>query len=209
MVGVTGNPGQANYAASKAGLIGMTKALAAEVASRDVTVNCVAPGFIKSPMTDALNDKQKEAVMSAIPSGRWGEGADVAAAVVYLASREAAYVTGQDVACEWRDGNDLNRRRRLFRIEGEALVSNEDEALDLSRRRKPWGWLGGVGRFASPVQSRCGSKPAAAIFGAWPPLADSPARRRREPGFPLGSYRPSFPTYGGRDGLGRNCERGR
>ncbi|MDB5570344.1 MAG: 3-oxoacyl-[acyl-carrier-protein] reductase [Hyphomicrobiales bacterium] len=95
IVGVTGNPGQGNYAASKAGMIGMSKSLAAEVASRNITVNCVAPGFIASPMTDALNEKQKEAIMGTIPAGRLGEGADVAAAVVYLASREAGYVTGQ------------------------------------------------------------------------------------------------------------------
>jgi 3-oxoacyl-[acyl-carrier protein] reductase len=95
VVGVTGNAGQSNYAASKAGMIGMTKALAAEVASRDVTVNCVAPGFIESPMTAALNEKQRTAILGAVPAGRLGQGEDVAAAVVYLASREAAYVTGQ------------------------------------------------------------------------------------------------------------------
>jgi 3-oxoacyl-[acyl-carrier protein] reductase len=95
IVGVTGNPGQGNYAASKAGMIGMSKSLAAEVASRNITVNCVAPGFIASPMTDALNEKQKDAIMGTIPAGRLGEGADIAAAVVYLARREAAYVTGQ------------------------------------------------------------------------------------------------------------------
>jgi 3-oxoacyl-[acyl-carrier protein] reductase len=95
VVGVTGNPGQANYAASKAGLIGMSKALAQEVASRNVTVNCIAPGFITSPMTDALPDAQKEALTARIPAGRLGEGADIAAGVVYLASREAGYVTGQ------------------------------------------------------------------------------------------------------------------
>jgi 3-oxoacyl-[acyl-carrier protein] reductase len=95
IVGVTGNPGQANYAASKAGMIGMTKALAAEVASRNITVNCVAPGFIATPMTDALDDKQKEKLVGAIPAGRLGTASDVAGAVVYLASEEAAYVTGQ------------------------------------------------------------------------------------------------------------------
>ena len=89
VVGVTGNAGQSNYAASKAGMIGMSKSLAAEVATRDVTVNCVAPGFIASPMTDALNDKQRTAILSTIPAGRLGAGEDVAAAVVYLAITEA------------------------------------------------------------------------------------------------------------------------
>jgi 3-oxoacyl-[acyl-carrier protein] reductase len=95
VVGVTGNPGQANYAAAKAGMIGMSKALAAEVASRNVTVNCVAPGFIETPMTDALNDKQKEAILGNVPAGRLGKSPEIAAAVVFLASDEAAYVTGQ------------------------------------------------------------------------------------------------------------------
>lgn len=95
VVGATGNPGQANYAASKAGLVGMSKALAQEVASRGITVNCVAPGFIRSAMTDALPDAQKAALLTRIPAGDLGSGEDVAAAVVYLASREAAYVTGQ------------------------------------------------------------------------------------------------------------------
>ncbi|VVT11250.1 3-oxoacyl-(acyl-carrier-protein) reductase [Sphingomonas sp. EC-HK361] len=97
VVGATGNPGQANYAASKAGLVGMSKAIAQELASRNITVNCVAPGFITSPMTDALPDAQKTALTSRIPAGRLGEGEDIAAAVVYLASREAGYVTGQTV----------------------------------------------------------------------------------------------------------------
>lgn len=97
VVGATGNPGQANYAATKAGLVGMSKALAQEVASRGITVNCVAPGFITSPMTDVLPEAQKEALLGRIPAGRLGEGEDVAAAVVYLASREAAYVTGQTI----------------------------------------------------------------------------------------------------------------
>ena len=95
VVGVMGNPGQANYAASKAGMIGFSKALAQEVATRGITVNCVAPGFIESPMTQALNEAQKTQILSTIPSGRLGEGRDVAAACVYLASDEASYVTGQ------------------------------------------------------------------------------------------------------------------
>jgi 3-oxoacyl-[acyl-carrier protein] reductase len=95
VVGSTGNPGQGNYAAAKAGLIGLSKALAAEVASRNITVNVVAPGFITSPMTDALNEKQREAILTTVPAGRLGNGAEIGAAVVYLASDEAAYVTGQ------------------------------------------------------------------------------------------------------------------
>ena len=95
VVGTTGNPGQANYAASKGGLTAMSKALAQELASRNITVNCVAPGFITSPMTDGLPDAQKEVLTTRIPAGRLGDGADIGAAVVYLASDEAAYVTGQ------------------------------------------------------------------------------------------------------------------
>ncbi|MBT4739040.1 MAG: 3-oxoacyl-[acyl-carrier-protein] reductase [Rhodospirillaceae bacterium] len=95
IVGVTGNAGQVNYAASKAGLIGFTKSLAQEVASRGITANCVAPGFISTAMTDAMNDQQRDTMMAAIPTGRFGDSADVAAAVTYLASNEAAYVTGQ------------------------------------------------------------------------------------------------------------------
>jgi 3-oxoacyl-[acyl-carrier protein] reductase len=95
VVGATGNPGQANYAASKAGIVGMSKALAQEVASRNITVNCIAPGFIQSAMTDALSDAQKAPLLGRIPAGRLGEGNDVAAAAVYLSSREAGYVTGQ------------------------------------------------------------------------------------------------------------------
>jgi 3-oxoacyl-[acyl-carrier protein] reductase len=94
-VGTTGNPGQANYAASKAGLVGMSKALAQEVASRNITVNCIAPGFIRSAMTDALDEQQQATILARIPAGRLGEGNEVASAAVYLASREAAYVTGQ------------------------------------------------------------------------------------------------------------------
>lgn len=95
VVGVMGNPGQTNYAASKAGMIGFSKALGQEVASRNITVNCIAPGFIASPMTDVLNDTQREAILAKIPAGKLGEGADIASAAVYLASNEAGYVTGQ------------------------------------------------------------------------------------------------------------------
>lgn len=95
VVGVMGNAGQANYAASKAGMIGFSKALAQEVATRGITVNCVAPGFIESPMTEALNEQQKAQILSTIPTGRLGSGGDVAAACAYLASNEAGYVTGQ------------------------------------------------------------------------------------------------------------------
>lgn len=95
IVAVTGNPGQANYAAAKAGMIGMTRSLAAEVASRGITVNCVAPGFIQTPMTAALGEEQRRRLLERVPIGRLGTGADVAAAIGYLASEEAAYVTGQ------------------------------------------------------------------------------------------------------------------
>ncbi len=95
VVGTTGNPGQINYAAAKAGLVGLSKSLAQEVASRNITVNCVAPGFIETAMTDALNEQQKTTILTKVPAGRLGQSPEIAAAVVYLASLEAAYVTGQ------------------------------------------------------------------------------------------------------------------
>ena len=97
VVGVTGNPGQANYCASKAGMIGFSKSLAQEIASRAVTVNCVAPGFIESAMTGKLNDKQREAILGMIPMKRMGSGDEIAASVLFLASQEASYVTGQTI----------------------------------------------------------------------------------------------------------------
>lgn len=97
VVGVTGNPGQGNYTASKAGLIGMIKSVAAEYAKRNVTANCIAPGFIKTPMTDVLNEKQRESILAKVPAARLGTPADIAAAAVYLSSNEAAYVTGQTI----------------------------------------------------------------------------------------------------------------
>jgi 3-oxoacyl-[acyl-carrier protein] reductase len=97
VVGITGNPGQGNYAASKAGMIGMMKSVAAEYAKRNVTANCIAPGFIATPMTDKLNEKQREAILTRVPAARLGTAADVAAAVIYLASDEAGYVTGQTI----------------------------------------------------------------------------------------------------------------
>lgn len=95
VVGVTGNPGQANYTAAKAGIIGLIKSIAQEYAKRGVTANCIAPGFIATPMTEKLNDKQREAILTRVPAGRLGAGADIAAATVFLASDEAAYITGQ------------------------------------------------------------------------------------------------------------------
>ncbi|WP_102957905.1 3-oxoacyl-[acyl-carrier-protein] reductase [Mangrovicella endophytica] len=97
IVGVTGNPGQANYCAAKAGMIGFSKSLAQEIASRNVTVNCIAPGFIQSAMTDKLNDKQRDGIMGAIPMKRMGESAEIASAAVFLASDEAGYITGQTI----------------------------------------------------------------------------------------------------------------
>ena len=97
VVGLTGNPGQGNYSASKAGLSGMIKSLAAEYARRNVTANCIAPGFIKTPMTDALNERQCESILSRVPAARLGTAEDIAAAAVYLSSNEAAYVTGQTI----------------------------------------------------------------------------------------------------------------
>ena len=97
VVGFTGNPGQANYAASKAGIIGMTKSLAAEVASRNITVNCIAPGYIKTAMTESLTEKQTSELLKLVPSGKMGAPEDIAASVLYLSSEEASYLTGQTI----------------------------------------------------------------------------------------------------------------
>ena len=131
VVGTTGNPGQANYAASKGGLTAMSKALAQEVASRAITVNCVAPGFIASPMTDGLPDAQKLALTGRIPIGRLGEGADVGAAVAFLASREGRLCDRPDAACERRHGDDLRRRK--------ACLPARKRAVRAAPRTIPWG----------------------------------------------------------------------
>ena len=110
VVGVTGNPGQTNYTAAKAGMIGMMKSIAAEYAKRNVTANCIAPGFIATPMTDKLNDKQKEAILARVPAGKLGTGADVAAAAVYLASDEAGLRHRADAPRQRRHGDDVRRR---------------------------------------------------------------------------------------------------
>ena len=112
VVGVTGNPGQGNYAAAKAGMIGMSKALAEEVASRGITVNCVAPGFIASPMTDALNDKQREAILATVPVGKLGAGADIGAAVGLSGQRGGRLRHRPDAARQRRNGDDLRRLPR-------------------------------------------------------------------------------------------------
>jgi len=122
VVGVTGNPGQANYVASKAGLIGLSKSLAQELASRNVTVNCVAPGFIATAMTEALNDKQKEAILGRIPAGRMGSSDDIAAAVLYLASEEAGYVTGQTLQLLARLREVCYPTRGICRAQGAAAL---------------------------------------------------------------------------------------
>ena len=110
MVGATGNPGQGNYAAAKAGLVGMTKILAAEVASRNITVNAVAPGFIQTAMTDVLTDQQKEMISQRIPAGRMGMPEEIAAAVAYLASRGSGLCHGRNHPYQWRDGHDMTAK---------------------------------------------------------------------------------------------------
>ena len=123
IVGVTGNAGQVNYAASKAGMIGMSKALAAEVASRGITVNCVAPGFIVTAMTDGLPDEQRQMLFSQIPAGELGTPEDVAASVAYLASDEASYITGQTLHVNGWHGDDLMRDSHAGSGAGQASES--------------------------------------------------------------------------------------
>ena len=143
VVGVTGNPGQANYVASKAGLIGMTKAVAQELASRGITVNCVAPGFMASAMTDALNDQQREAILSRIPMGAMGSGDDIGAAVVYLAVEGGRLRHRPDAARQWRDGDALRRAPDGEASDDQIAVSrpsgNERHRRDVARdqRRDP------------------------------------------------------------------------
>ncbi len=147
VVGATGNPGQANYAASKAGMVGMTKSLAYEVASRGITVNAVAPGFIATAMTDKLTDDQKAGILGQIPTGRMGEPAEIASAVMYLASPEAGYDHRHDLACERWHGHVVSVRNPYMR-------QNVCQARRLCYRRRridPWAhavWVGLSGGLA-------------------------------------------------------------
>ena len=121
--GIIGNPGQGNYAASKAGMIGMSKSLAREVASRGITANCIAPGFISTPMTDVLNEKQVAAIKEAIPAQKFGTPADIAAACVYLASSESSLCDRSDPARERRYGHDLSLQNRPLTLVGRPFAS--------------------------------------------------------------------------------------
>jgi 3-oxoacyl-[acyl-carrier protein] reductase len=139
VVGVAGNAGQTNYAASKAGMIGFSKALAQEVATRGITVNCVAPGFIESPMTEALNDQQRSQILATIPAARLGAGADVGAACVYLASAEAGYVTGQTLHGDDLTSPRLEEHARRAETTREAAVDFTAAVADAVQRTEPEG----------------------------------------------------------------------
>ncbi len=160
VVGVTGNAGQVNYAASKAGLIGMMKSIGAEYARRNVTANCIAPGFIATPMTDALNDKQREGILTKVPAGRLGTPDDIAAAAVYLASNEAAYVTRADHPCQRRYGDDLNLIPLVFCQAGRLLDGGPGPCGQLPGSMVPNGNRLGENAIAgspNPVYCRCGA----------------------------------------------------
>ena len=172
VVGVTGNPGQANYVASKAGLIGMSKAIAQELASRGITVNCIAPGFMTSAMTDALNDQQRDGILSRIPMGAMGSGEDIGAAAVYLAAEGGRLRHRADAARQRRDGDAVTprgrrSRRRSRRVSEAEREESELPASDAREQRR------------DPDQGQQRSFPTTASRGARPSSHRKPMRRQQ------------------------------